>query len=165
MSKKIDFPLSESISNLRSLRKTITNPRIDKRLLFLILKDDNKFKTREELAEYLNVSEGSLRNWSKTYIDSGLNALLKISSGGANHVIINSELHEQLKSKLHNSTDPLLGYQDAVRWVREEFGVDLQYNTLRTYIKRNFGAKLKVPRKSHYKKDEKAIEVFKKPSI
>lgn len=164
MSKKINFTLSESISELKSLRKKANSYRIEQRLLFLIYKDDNKFKTREDLAEYLNVSEGTLRNWSKTYVESGLNGLLKISSGGANNVKITSELHKQLESKLHNSTDPLLGYHHAVRWVRDEFGIELQYNTLRTYMKRHFGTKLKVPRKSHYKKDEKAIEVFKKPS-
>ena len=38
----------------------------------------------------------------------------------------------------------------------------MKYNTLRTYLIRHFGTKLRMPRKSHYKKDEQAIEAFKK---
>lgn len=164
MSKKIDFRLKESISELNSLRKGINNHRIEKRLFFLILKDNPQYKTREDLADYLNVSESTLRVWSKIYINSGLDSLLTISSGGANHVKVSKSIHKALELKLHDSTNPLLGYKEAVKWVKQKFEIDIEYNTLRTYMKRNFGTKLKVPRKSHYKKDEKSIEVFKKLS-
>jgi len=35
---------------------------------------------------------------------------------------------------------------------------------LRHYVKRHFGAKLKVPRKSHIRKDKEAVATFKKSS-
>jgi transposase len=165
MSKKIDFEIKESVLELQSLRKQVSNSRLEKRLLFLILKNDSKFKTRENLAEYLSLSEATLRVWSKLYMKSGLDALLKISSGGANHTKITEALHKELELKLNDSACPLLGYNDAVNWVKKEFDIDIKYNTLRTYMKRHFGSKLKVPRKSHYRKDEQAIAVFKKPSI
>ena len=165
MSKKIDFKLKESISELRVLLKKEKKHRIEKRLHFLILKDENKYATREDLASYLNIAESTLRSWSKTYIESGLEGLLKISSGGANHKKIDSDLHKALEQKLHDSSNPFLGYKDAVKWVKKHKNIGVEYNTLRTYMKLHFGTKLKVPRKSHYKKDEQAIEVFKKPSI
>ena len=96
---------------------------------------------------------------------SGLDALLKISSGGPNYTKITETLHKELELKLNDSACPLLGYNDVVNWVKKEFDIDIKYNTLRTYMKRHFGSKLKVPRKSHYRKDEQAIAVFKKPSI
>ncbi|MGY0408373.1 MAG: hypothetical protein ACWIPJ_08480 [Polaribacter sp.] len=40
----------------------------------------------------------------------------------------------------------------------------MKYNTLRTYLIRHFKTKIKVPRKSHYKKDDQAIEAFFKTS-
>jgi hypothetical protein len=49
-----------------------------------------------------------------------------------------------------------------LQWVETQYGKKIKYNTLRTYMKRHFGSKLKVPRKFHYNKDDKAIEVFKK---
>lgn len=164
MSKKINFELNESLIELEELRKKQTNHRLEKRLLFLILKDEQKYSTRENLADYLNINEGTLRVWSKIYIESGLDSLLKISSGGSRHHKVPQSIHKELELKLKDSLNPLLGYNDAVRWVKQEFGIEIAYNTLRTYMKRNFGTKLKVPRKSHYKKDEQAIEVFKKLS-
>ncbi|MEP1488738.1 MAG: hypothetical protein ABJK28_09950, partial [Algibacter sp.] len=68
MSKKIDFEIKESVLELQSLRKQVNNSRLEKRLLFLILKNDSKFKTRENLAEYLSLSEATLRVWSKLYM-------------------------------------------------------------------------------------------------
>ena len=56
--------------------------------------------------------------------------------------------------------NPLLGYQDAQRWVLENFATDINYHTLRDYMKKHFNTKLKVPRKSHIKKDEQAEENF-----
>ncbi|MEP5501930.1 MAG: hypothetical protein ABJP80_07305 [Algibacter sp.] len=116
MSKKIGFEIKESVSELQSLRKQINNSRLEKRLLFLILKNDSKFKTRENLAEYLSLSEATLRVWlwSKLYMKSGLDALLKISSGGANHTKITETLRKALELKLNDSACPLLGYNDAV---------------------------------------------------
>ncbi|MEP1487872.1 MAG: winged helix-turn-helix domain-containing protein [Algibacter sp.] len=131
----------------------------------MILKNDSKFKTRENLAEYLSLSEATLRVWSKLYMKLGLDALFKISSGGANHTKITETLHKVLELKLNDSACPLLGYNDVVNWVKKEFDIDIKYNTLRTYMKRHFGSKLKVPRKSHYRKNDQAIAVFKKPSI
>lgn len=164
MSKKIDFELKESILELKSLRKSAKNNRIEKRLLFLIMKDDQKYSTREKLADYLNISEATLRVWSKLYKESGLDSLLTISSGGAHYTKVSANVHKGLEQKLNDSINPLLGYKDAVIWVKKTFDIVIEYNTLRTYMKRHFGTKLKVPRKSHYKKDEQAIEVFKKLS-
>ncbi|MFT5602686.1 MAG: hypothetical protein ACI9N1_002945, partial [Flavobacteriales bacterium] len=41
------------------------------------------------------------------------------------------------------------GYNDAVLWIKQEFGYDLKYHTVRAFMIRNFGTKLKTPRKSH----------------
>ncbi|OEK09882.1 hypothetical protein A8C32_10255 [Flavivirga aquatica] len=164
MSKKVDFELKESILELQILRKKTKSSRIEKRLLFLILKDEAKYSTREQLADYLNINEATLRIWSKIYIESGLASLLTISSGGPNNTKVSSNVHKGLEEKLNDSSNPLLGYNDAVSWVKKTFDIDIKYNTLRTYMKRHFGTKLKVPRKSHYKKEEQAIDVFKKLS-
>ncbi|MBK8444601.1 MAG: winged helix-turn-helix domain-containing protein [Sphingobacteriales bacterium] len=53
-------------------------------------------------------------------------------------------------------------YKEAQQWLKSELGIEKQYNTVRMYLKRNFGTKLKVGRKSHIKKDEAAVDTFKK---
>ena len=47
---------------------------------------------------------------------------------------------------------------------KQEFGYEIKYHTVRSFMIRNFGSKLKTPRKSHYKKDEVAFDTFKKTS-
>ena len=46
-------------------------------------------------------------------------------------------------------------------WVEQEFEKPILYNTLFKYSQRHFGAKVKVARKSHVKKDEEAVSAFK----
>lgn len=47
---------------------------------------------------------------------------------------------------------------------RQAFCSGIKYHAVNKYVKRKFGAKLKVARKSHIKKDEKQVEEFKKNS-
>lgn len=158
------FSVKEEKQYLETLRKSSKSHRVKTRILFLLLKQSGEISVQKELATYLNISESSLRRWAKVYSESGLEVLLKISNGGKRRMVVSPEVHQGLASKLNNSSDPLLGYTDAIAWVKEHYDITLKYNTLRTYMKRHFGTKLKVPRKSHYKKDEQAITVFKKPS-
>jgi len=158
------FKLKETIKELEDLRSNTKSYRLKTRLLYLIIKDDIRFKTLDSLSQQLDVSVSSLRRWRIIYQTKGLSELLTISNGGKRREVVTLDIHKGLEKKVKNSDDPLLGYNHAVEWVKEEFGVVLKYNTLRTYMKRHFKTKLKIPRKSHYKKDDQAVELFKKPS-
>ena len=128
-----------------------------------MLKED-RFKTQEQLAEHLGVSIWSLMRWKNVYTTSGLDKMITISNGGKRREVVTLNIHLGLKNKLQDSNNPLLGYNDAIEWVKNNYGITLKYHTLRSYMKRHFKTKLKIPRKSHYKKDDEAIELFKKPS-
>ena len=93
-----------------------------------------------------------------------MESYLSIKSGGNKASIISKEIHKKLSDKLNDSADPLKGYWEAQQWVRDNFGLEIKYNTLRTYLIRHFKTKIKAPRKSHYKKDDQAIEAFFKTS-
>ena len=164
MGKQAEIYIKESLSELKSLYKKTKNSRKKLRILSLILTKENKFNTREHLAIHLGVDAKTLYKWTKTYNKFGLQQMLIISSGGKRRETVPSKIHNDLEKKLHNSKSPLLGYTDAVEWVKNEFNIDLNYHTLRSYMIRHYGTKLKTPRKSHYKKDEKAFETFKKTS-
>jgi len=162
MPKYVDIEIKEGLSKLKSLRNQEKNHRKKTRLQSLILTKEKKFKRRADLAAHLGVGISSLDRWTKVYKELGLNAMLEISSGGVRKHSTLEVIHNELEDKLNDSSDPLRGYWDAVLWVRDNFGIEVKYNTLRTYLIRNFKTKLKSPRKSHYKKDEQAIEAFKK---
>jgi len=162
MSRKSTIIIKESEEQLKSLFKKENNYRIRQRIKCLIYTKNRKFKGQLELSNHLGVDYATVKRWLKQYREEGIVSLASIKSGGNRKSIINNTIHESLSEKLNSSSEPLLGYWDAVLWVKEKHGIDVKYNTLRTYLIRHFKTKLKSPRKSHYKKDEQAIIAFKK---
>ena len=57
------------------------------------------------------------------------------------------------------------GYVELLDWVESTFKKEIKYNTLLKYTNREFGASVKVARKSHVKKDPEAVAAFKKTSL
>jgi len=164
MGKRVTIHIKEDIEKLDSLYKKSRGFKTKRRLKSLILTKLNKFKTREELAKHLGIDVKTLYTWTKKYQEEGLESMLSSTSGGKRREKVTGDMKKKLQEKLHNSTSPLQGYTDAVQWVRKEFGIEINYHTLRSFMITNFGTKLKKPRKSHYKKNEKAFEAFKKTS-
>jgi transposase len=162
MGKYSIITVKEELEELKTLRNREKNHRLKTRIQSLILTKENKFRTREELAIHLGIGAKSLYRWTEVYKQFGLASMLKISNGGVRRKSITKEVHQGLEKKLQDSRNPLLGYLDAQQWVKETFSIEYKYNTLRTYMIRHFKTKLKTPRKSHYKKDEQALEAFKK---
>jgi transposase len=116
-----------------------------------------------ELAHKTKANRNSISNWKNIYRISGLDGLLKEGRGGKRH----GALDEQQKARLHKRlSDPKGGftsYKQATEWINATFGVDMNYHAVNMYLKRNFGTKLKVGRKTHVNKDENATALFKKP--
>jgi transposase len=164
MGKIFSITIQESLSTLKLYRKKEKNHKKKLRLLSLILTKENKFSRRVDLAEHLGVNIDTLNKWTKKYKKHGLTGLLSLNSGGKRREAIPHSIHKEIEKKLNDSNLPLQGYTDAVSWVKQEFGYQIKYHTLRAFMIRNFGSKLKTPRKSHYKKDEVAFEAFKKTS-
>ena len=162
MPQQAEINIKEGLEYLKSLRKKETNHRLKTRIQSLILTKERKFKRRVDLANHLGIGIASLDRWTKVYKESGLDAMLIISNGGVRRNSVPEEVHKGLEEKVYDSENPFLGYWDIKEWVKEKYNLDLKYNTLRTYMIRNFKTKLKAPRKSHYKKDEQAIQAFKK---
>ena len=162
MGKRAEITITESLEELNGQYKKHKDYRKRLRIMSLILTKEGKYKSREELSDFLGVDPKTLYSWTMVYKEFGLEKMLVISNGGKRREVVPSRIHKDLEAKLNNSTDPLLSYTDAVEWVKQEFDIELKYNTLRMYLIRNFGSKLKTPRKSHYKKDDQATKVFKK---
>jgi transposase len=164
MSKARKFPIKESQSELVSLRKKQTQYRIEKRIIWLLELQKGKFKTREALAIYLGISIRTQERWILRYISGGIDELLTDKAKNIGSRIITPEIHQGLSDRVSSSNNPFLGYWDAVQWVKKQYKVDVQYHNLRRYLIKHFKTKLKSPRKSHYKKDDKAVEAFLKTS-
>lgn len=154
--------IKESLIELKKLSRMEKNHRLRARLKSLILIKEGQFHRRIDLAAHLGIDYATLKRWLKQYREEGLESLLQLKSGGNRRSAISESIHRGLEEKLNDSKDPLLGYWHAVIWVKDHYGEEVNYQTLRSYMIRHFKSGIKQPRKSHYKKDEEAVEAFKK---
>jgi transposase len=164
MAKPYEFQITEPVFELKSLRKKQSSHRLEKRIMWLESILTKRFKTRNELADYLNISPKTQHRWIKKYVALGIKGLLTDQPKIIKSRIITSEIHQGLKERVNSSTAPFLGYWDAQSWVYEQYGVNVTYHLLRHYLIQHFKTKLKTPRKSHYKKDVEAEKAFLKTS-
>ncbi len=164
MGKVFKITIKESVSTLKTLRKKEKSHKKKLRLLSLILTKEERFARRVDLAKFLGINIDTLNKWTGKYKKLGLKEMLSLNSGGKRRETIPASIHKEIETKLNDSSEPLQGYNDAVLWIEQEFGYVIKYHTVRAFMIRNFGTKLKVPRKSHYKKDEIAFATFKKTS-
>lgn len=65
MAKPQEFTIEESLIELKKLRKAQKSFKLEKRVLWLIYLKENKFKTRNELCEHLDIDPRTQQRWSK----------------------------------------------------------------------------------------------------
>jgi transposase len=164
MAKVFEITIKESIKELKLLHHREKKLKKKLRLMSLVLTKEDKFSKREELASFIGIDSKTLYIWMNKYKKGGIKEMLTVSGGGKRRETVPSSIHKEIEDKLNDSTAPLQGYNDAVSWIKQEFGYEIKYHTVRAFMIRNFGTKLKTPIKSHYKKDEVAFVTFKKTS-
>jgi len=160
MSYTSRIKIVESDQELKSAFQKATNQRVKLKIKSLILFKEGNFKKQEDLASHLCIGYSTLRLWLKNYSNIGFEKFIKIPDRGKPTSSITPEIHNALEQKLNDSLNPLKGYWHAIFWLNETMEVNVTYQALRNYMIKHFKTKLKVPRKSHYKKDEQAIEAF-----
>lgn len=131
--------------------------------MLLVLKGSDYSLSKNELSKILNINHNTAQRWRKTYCEKGIDGLLSDGRIGFKPSIINSEIHQAIEQRLTSPKDAFTSYIDLINWIVENYlPQGINYHTVNKYVKRHFGAKLKVARKSHSKKDENAVESFKK---
>lgn len=160
MKNPIHFDIKESLAELKKSRSKQPTLLKQKRVDCLILLKTSKFETRQELADHLRVHIRTQERWLSKYREGGIAGLLADEPKIRTSKIITPQIHNALETKVYSSDSPFLGYWEAQQWVEKTFNVQIEYHWLRKYLITHFKTKLKSPRKSHYKKDEQAIEAF-----
>lgn len=161
MAKRNEFKILESLQELQKLHKKQTSVKTIKRSLWLLefASTSEKLK-RIDTAKKAGITIKTQERWIKEYTTEGIEKFLSPKTIPRTSKIITKEIHEGLSKRLNSPSTPFLGYWDACNWVEQTYGVKINYQTLRCYLKKHFQSKLKVPRKSHVKKDDQAIEAF-----
>lgn len=159
MAHAIQLSVKETGVTLRLLHnKSAAHLRPRVKMLQWILKSVHSI---DELSAKVGVSRNSIALWKRIYQKEGLDGLLNDKRGGDHRSGIDATGKRKIAAKLSNPKEAFKSFGEAQIWINKELGMDKQYHAVNKYLKRNFGAKLKVGRKSHVKKDEEAVAFFK----
>lgn len=156
--------VKESMDELKAaLKKTPLHhcPRI--KMLIEIKKSDIAL-SKTALALLVGANHNSIQTWRSKYVENGLSGLLSDGRIGFKPAMLSPSVHKKIALKLQSSAPTFTSYKQLHQWVNSLSKKEVKYNSLRHYVKRHFGATLKVPRKSHIKKDRNAVIAFKKTS-
>ena len=165
MANALNIRVKESLPELKKILKTNPLHQSSKIRMLMVIKTSEVDLNKNELAAWVGVNHNSIQKWRKKYQSGGIKALLSDGRIGFKPSVISKEAHEQIRIKLHNPEGAFTSFKDLQHWVDTNLVPGINYNSLRHYVKRNFGAKLKVARKSHIKKDQEAVDLFKKTLV
>ncbi len=163
MAKSKSISVKESEVELKRLLRQQPIHLRNRVQMLLVLKGSEHTLSKNELSKILKINHNTAQRWRKTYCEKGIDALLSDGRVGFKPSIISNEIHQAIEERLTSPKDAFTSYIDLINWIVENYlPQGINYHTVNKYVKRHFGAKLKVARKSHSKKDENAVEVFKK---
>jgi transposase len=161
MRQILAISVKEKLSELRLLQKQY--PGKHKAIQMLILLRQKGLLSKEDLATMTGASTQSIHVWRTKYRNGGVEALLQENRGGHKKAAITNKVHQTLSKRLNNPKEGFRSFIEIQQWLEKEFGIEMEYHAVNKYVKRKFGARLKVSRKSHVRKSPAAEAVFKKP--
>lgn len=164
MPKQIEIEILESESTLKNILRKTTTDMYKARIKTLLLVKVNNLKYKKDIAEKLGYTEKTIRTWLNLYKKEGLTNYLKVNFKSNMIKKISKELSDSIFEELSNPDTTITSYAELLGIIKENHQVDLPYTTLYSHCRRKYKSVLKVARKSHYKKDDKAVEAFKKLS-
>lgn len=135
------------------------------RILLECKKSEEFGISKRAISQNTGYCEDSVHRWRKMYIEGGLDLLLSHGRKCNKPTSFTATEHQRLSEKLHETENGLTGYKELQQWIETEIGKVVKYKTVYAYAIKNFGTKIKVARKSHVKKNNEAVEVFKKSSV
>ena len=130
--------------------------------MLILLKQQGNV-SKYSLATQLGSSHSSVGKWRTDYVSNGIESLLKENRKGTKKAAITAEAHQSLQLRLSNPKQGFRSFIEVQQWLVSEFGIEMEYHAVNKYVKRKFGARLKVSRKSHVLKSPADEAVFKKP--
>ena len=143
--------IDETVDELHDLLQKESDTKKRQRLHGLYLLQSHQAADRQGLALLLGVHRNTIGRWLWAYERGGLCAFLTIDTPPGKTPLIRPEIGQAIGERL---SDPcgLDSYKSLWQWVRDTYDVPVAYKTVYQYVRYQLGAKLKVARPSHIKK-------------
>jgi transposase len=163
MPKKINIEIKESLEYLEKeyckAKGILKKDRI-KTLIYVKL---NKFDYQSDIGKKLGRAEKTIRGWLQAYEKLGFTSLIEVKSGGNNTKTISQKAIDFIEKNIRNEKTTITSYVELKLLLEQTLNEKIAYGALYSHCRRKHKSKLKVARKSHYKKNQEAVELFKKP--
>jgi len=162
MSRSISIEITESAEELKELMNEQTRAKFRERLQILYWIKTERFRSLQDLADYLGRSKSVIVKWLRTYRTQGLAALLEWNYHGGRRSKLSEAVLNALQQRLN---DPWVGfnsYKEVKLWLFEEQGLEIPYSTVHRIVRYQLHAKLKVARPMSIHRDDTAVVEFKK---
>lgn len=162
MASKTILSIRENLSELKQLFHKCP-VHLHGRIQMLYLLKSNVTDSTNALSEKLLVTTRAIQHWKKAYLQGGINHLLSYERGKhKSNGIITPAINALIVEKLSSPTDAFTSYLDLQKWLQDNHLPKVTYRVVHHHTHVKLKASLKVARKSHIKKDEVAVEGFKK---
>src|SRR5215510_16600521 len=145
--------ITEDLDVLQTRLRNERDPQLRPRLHLLVLLKSGQVTTRRQAAAHLAVHRNTITGWLRQYRHGGLEALVTYKEPGApsGQKTLPPTVFAQLQARLATTTG-FASYVAIQQWLREEFALEVPYQTLHGIVRYQLKAKLKRPRPSHAKK-------------
>ena len=150
MNKKVP-EITESEEDLKSLLRQAKKKHEIQRLNVLYLLKSGGASNRIQVARLLGVDRTSVGTWLGAYETGGLKQLLMRGSAPGRTPTLTEDQQNVLRQALEKP-EGFHSYVQIQEYIAETFGVKMNYKAVYAMVHDKWGAKLKVPRKSHVKK-------------
>jgi transposase len=146
--------ISESVEQLQHLMRHESDGSKKQRLNALYLIVSQQAKNRTQVASLLGVHRMTVGRWFAAYRKGGLNGLLEIKKPPGRVALITVDIQAGIKERLADSNG-FKSYVEIQQFIADEYDLDISYKAVHKLVYYKLKAKLKVPRKSHKKKDRR----------
>ena len=165
MAKTIDITIKESEEHLKYLLRKQDKLIQQGRVKALLLIKQAQVRYTFELARKLKRERKTIYNWLQLYQEKGIQEYLNVASRGKRKDKLSEGEKQAIAEKLQDASTDITSYVELCHWAESEFGKQVPYHVIYKHCRSRLNSRLKIARKSHHKKDEQAVEAFKKTAL
>lgn len=156
---KKHYEIFETSEELLDMIKKEKKGRFRDRLRMLWFLKTGEAENMGRAAELCGISYPTAMEWFRRYEIGGIAELLYLKTVPGRRRAISGEMLEDLKKRL-SEPEGFRSYDEIRTWLMYEYDIDIPYKTVHKTVRYYLGAKLKSPRPSHVKKNEKEVREF-----
>ena len=143
--------ITESATELQHRLRSESVGYKQQRLTVLYLLQSGQAVTRQQVAHLIGVNRKTIGHWLDAYQAGGIDQMLSRSySPGRTPLLSEAQRHE-LRAELDKPSG-FSSYGAIQQFIADTFEVQMSYKAVYSLVHDKWGAKPKVPRKSHQKK-------------